>query len=67
MKPMKLCLYVGGNGVVDDAEESSFFLEKKYNSWKIKAQDSEYTQEPLMKPEALLLFDKTEIWIKLQK
>lgn len=28
MKPMKLCLYVGGNGVVDDAEESSFFLEK---------------------------------------
>lgn len=28
MKPIKSCLFVGGSGVVDDAEESSFLLEK---------------------------------------
>lgn len=41
---MKSCLYVGGNGVVDDAKESSFFLEKVQLLKKMRVQDSEYTR-----------------------
>lgn len=42
MKPTKSCLYVGGNGVVDDAERSSFFLEKVQllKKWGLKIQSA---------------------------
>ena len=42
MKPKKSCLYVGGNGVVDDAKESSFFLEKVQllKKWGFKIQNT---------------------------